>query len=118
MSDWTSESLNLRPMRRLASKTVLAGFIATWFFAASPMSRSESLKATKEGVVRFPWSLGITAGEAGRGQTISTRVHLAPRVWMASALTLDTVVLPDTDARVRGSEIDTDCLGHDDGEMR
>merc|ERR1719421_1309902 len=59
MSDWTAESENLRPMRRLASKTVLAGFIATWFLAASPMRRSVSLKATYDGVVRLPWSLAM-----------------------------------------------------------
>ena len=44
----------LRPMRRLASKTVLRGFIAAWFFAASPIKRSSAEKATYEGVVRFP----------------------------------------------------------------
>jgi hypothetical protein len=31
--------------------------MATWFLAASPIRRSESLKATYEGVVRLPWSL-------------------------------------------------------------
>ncbi len=46
MSAWTSESANLRPMRRLASNTVLYGFMATWFLAASPIRRSESLNAT------------------------------------------------------------------------
>ena len=45
-SAWTEASANLRPMRRLASKTVLCGFIAHWFLAASPMRRSESVKAT------------------------------------------------------------------------
>jgi hypothetical protein len=39
--------------------TVLTGFMATWFFAASPMRRSESVKPTYEGVVRLPWSLAI-----------------------------------------------------------
>jgi hypothetical protein len=33
-------------MRRFASKTVLSGFIATCDLAASPMRRSESVKAT------------------------------------------------------------------------
>lgn len=68
MSAWTSLSANLRPMRRLASKTlgykdtkvrsglikslcavatyVLWGFMATWFLAASPMRRSLSEKDT------------------------------------------------------------------------
>ena len=34
MSLCTADSPNLRPMRRFASNTVLAGFIATWFLAA------------------------------------------------------------------------------------
>merc|ERR1719272_845625 len=46
-------------MSRLASKTVFSGFLAVWFFAASPISRSVSVNATYEGVVRLPWSLAI-----------------------------------------------------------
>merc|ERR1719277_2442993 len=46
-------------MRRLASKTVFSGFLATWFFAASPIKRSVSVKATYEGVVRLPWSFAM-----------------------------------------------------------
>jgi hypothetical protein len=46
MSAWTCLSENLRPMRRFASNTVLMGFIAVWFFAASPMRRSVSVNAT------------------------------------------------------------------------
>jgi hypothetical protein len=46
MSCWMVGSLNLRPIKRLASNTVLMGFIATWFLAASPMRRSLSVKAT------------------------------------------------------------------------
>ena len=45
-SCWMVESENLRPMRRLASNTVLMGFMATWFLAASPIRRSLSVKAT------------------------------------------------------------------------
>ena len=40
----------------LTSKIVFAGFIAAWFFAASPMSRSSSVKETKDGVVNDPCS--------------------------------------------------------------
>ena len=54
---------NFLPINRLASKTVFFGFIATWFFAESPINLSESVNATNDGVVRFPWSLA----------TISTR---------------------------------------------
>merc|ERR1719399_342613 len=46
-------------MRRLASKTVLKAFMATWFFAASPIRRSVSLKATLDGVVLLPWSFAM-----------------------------------------------------------
>ncbi|CDF32642.1 unnamed protein product [Chondrus crispus] len=46
MSDWTEESEKRRPISLLASKTVLVGLIATWFLAASPIRRSESVKAT------------------------------------------------------------------------
>src|SRR5262245_46619848 len=35
----------------------------TWFFAASPMSRSVSVKATYEGVVRFPCSFLLMASK-------------------------------------------------------
>ena len=59
MSAWTCGSEYLRPMRRFASNTVLTGFIAVWFFAASPMRRSESVNATYEGVVRAPMSLAM-----------------------------------------------------------
>jgi hypothetical protein len=59
MSACTMGSSNLRPMRRLASKTVLIGFMAAWFLAASPTRRSASVKATYEGVVRLPWSFAM-----------------------------------------------------------
>jgi hypothetical protein len=41
----------------LTSKTVLAGFIAAWFFAASPINRSSGVKETNDGVVKLPCSL-------------------------------------------------------------
>ena len=59
MSCCTAVSSNLRPINLLASKTVLRGFIATWFFAASPMRRSVSVKPTYDGVVRLPWSFAM-----------------------------------------------------------
>merc|ERR1719388_183424 len=46
-------------MRRLASNIVFSGFRATWFFAASPIKRSVSVKATYDGVVRLPWSFAM-----------------------------------------------------------
>jgi hypothetical protein len=36
---------------------VLVGFIAAWFFAASPIKRSSGVKDMKDGVVKFPCSL-------------------------------------------------------------
>lgn len=69
----TVSSSNRRPINRLQmsatglleeggrahlmSKTVLAGFMAAWFFAASPIRRSSLVKETKEGVVKLPCSL-------------------------------------------------------------
>ena len=41
----------------LISKTVFVGFIAAWFFAASPIKRSSDVKETKDGVVKEPCSL-------------------------------------------------------------
>lgn len=41
----------------LTSKTVLTGFMAAWFLAASPIRRSSAVKETKDGVVKEPWSL-------------------------------------------------------------
>merc|ERR550537_363135 len=58
-SDCVDESVNLRPIRRFASKTVFFGFIAAWFLAASPIMRSVSVKATNDGVVRLPWSFAM-----------------------------------------------------------
>jgi hypothetical protein len=43
----------------LTSKTVLRGFMAAWFLAASPINRSLSVKDTKEGVVKLPCSLAM-----------------------------------------------------------
>ena len=43
----------------LTSKTVFRGFMAAWFFAASPIRRSSSVKDTKEGVVKLPCSLAM-----------------------------------------------------------
>lgn len=46
-------------IRAVIPNTVLLGFMATWFLAASPMSLSVSVKATQLGVVLFPWSLAM-----------------------------------------------------------
>src|SRR5471030_2793246 len=57
----TSE--NLRPIRRLAEKTVLLGLVTAWRLAAWPTKRSPDLvKATTDGVVRAPSAFGITTG--------------------------------------------------------
>src|SRR3990167_3714784 len=58
-SFWTTGSLNFLPINLLASNTVLIGFLATWFLAASPTILSFLVKATYDGVVLFPWSLGM-----------------------------------------------------------
>jgi hypothetical protein len=43
------------------SKTVFFGFMAAWFFAASPIRRSFSVNETNEGVVKFPCSFATAA---------------------------------------------------------
>jgi hypothetical protein len=69
----TVSSSNRRPIKRLEmsalllpsgtgkthlmSKMVFSGFIAAWFFAASPIRRSSLVNETKEGVVKLPCSL-------------------------------------------------------------
>mgnify|MGYP006991869726 FL=1 len=54
ISFWTIGSLNFLPINLLASKTVLIGFLAVWFFAASPINLSVSVNPTYDGVVLFP----------------------------------------------------------------
>lgn len=103
MSACTSASANLRPINRFASKTVLWGFMATWFFAASPMRRSVSVKATKDGVVRFPWSFALQ----------ETLAELSLRGRGGQGLhDLNPVISVDTHAGVGGAQIDTDSGSH------
>lgn len=47
----------------LISKIVLAGFMAAWFFADSPINRSSSVKETKDGVVKLPCSFATRKGD-------------------------------------------------------
>jgi hypothetical protein len=44
-------------MSRFVSYTVFSGLSAACVLAASPTSRSVSVKATYDGVTRLPWSL-------------------------------------------------------------
>lgn len=78
MSCCTAGSANLRPMRRLASNTVLVGFMATWFLAASPIRRSVSVNPTYEGVVRLPCSFCDEAKKERRirGQEVRGRARV------------------------------------------
>merc|ERR1712159_753982 len=73
----TTGSSYLRPMRRLASKMVLMGFMAHWLLAASPMRRSVSVKATYDGVVRLPWSLAMISTRSFC--QIPTHEYVVPR---------------------------------------
>ena len=70
---WTDLSSHVLPINRLASKIVFSGFVVSWFFAPSPISRSPSgVKATYDGVIRFPCSFAM----------ISTRPFLkTPTLW-------------------------------------
>lgn len=60
-------------------KRVLTGFLATWFFAASPMRRSVLVNATYEGVVRLPWSLVIISTRCCCVSQIPTQEYVVPR---------------------------------------
>src|SRR3989304_6490504 len=63
MSFWTSESVNLRPIRRLTPKIVLVGLVTRWRLATWPTKRSPFLLiATTLGVVRLPSLLAIISG--------------------------------------------------------
>ena len=48
-----------RERERHRPKMVLEGLVEHWFLAASPTKRWVWLKATQDGVVRLPWSLGM-----------------------------------------------------------
>src|SRR5688572_26403063 len=62
-ADSAFTSLNLRPMKRLAEKTVFLGFVTAWRLAAWPTTRSPVfVNATMDGVVRAPSALGMTTG--------------------------------------------------------
>ena len=64
----------------------------TWFFAASPMSRSVSVKATYDGVVRLPMSFAM----------ISTRSFCHTPTQLRDAVIGCRQRLPDA------------CMGHSD----
>ena len=50
-------------MKRLIEETVFSGFVTAWFFAGCPTSCSPpSVKATTEGVVRWPSAFWMTTG--------------------------------------------------------
>ena len=58
----------------MTSKTVFSGFMAAWFFAASPIRRSSLVKETKEGVVKLPCSLATA-----RAKVSPATHHMAER---------------------------------------
>ena len=59
----SDNSLNLRPMSRLAEKIVLAGLVMACLLAAWPTTLSPPLvKATTDGVVRAPSEFSNTVG--------------------------------------------------------
>src|SRR5258706_10771002 len=98
-----------RPMRRFASKTakeaikygknsrrvgheadaLFFGFMAAWFFAASPMRRSSLEKATYEGVVRLPSEVVSVSREM---------VPVIPGIRTIVCNDFNSIILPDTNA--------------------
>jgi len=61
MSDCTAESENFRPIKRFASNTVFVGFMATWFFAASPIDAGH---VAMLGLEPFTQPVDLVAGVA------------------------------------------------------
>ena len=72
-----SESSILRPIKRLTPKTVLLGFVTACLFAGWPTSRSSSVNATIEGVVRAPSAFSITLG--WDPSIIATQLFVVPK---------------------------------------
>jgi len=69
------------------SNTVFSGFVVSWFFAASPISRSPSgVNATYDGVIRLPWSLAIISTRPFlKTPTLhTTQVHTSNKVLTVS----------------------------------
>lgn len=78
---------------------VLWGFMATWFFAASPIRRSLSEKETYDGVVRLPWSLAMISTRS----FCHTPTHLMKKSKKPVGIKKKTMNL-----RVSGAQIDSD----------
>ena len=86
---------------------------AAWFFAASPIKRSPSLKATTDGVMRLPWSLAMistrpltyTPTHCGSGNILSPAVA----DWRDLRAASTGGELPH---RVRGAQVNADDGAH------
>lgn len=81
-----------RPIRRLASNTVLRGFMAAWFLAASPIKRSSFEKATYDGVVRLPSGYSVAWSQKS--------VESPDKILTVIGNNLDPIVLPDANTSV------------------
>ena len=64
-------------MSRLIEEIVRSGLVMAWRFAIMPTSRSPSLNATTDGVVRAPSALGMTTGWPP--SRIATHEFVVPR---------------------------------------
>ena len=80
---------------------VLAGFIAAWFFAASPINRSCSVKETKDGVVKLPCSLATA---------VTQLVIRDQRQIRFQHTDLDTCALINCNAAVSGTYAVVSCV--------
>ena len=87
----------------LMSKMVLVGLAAAWFLAASPTSRSSSVKATYEGVIRFPVRTRVS------NWSRRSKAAVVPRTLVVDE-NLDLALLHHTDAAVCGSKVLRRCM--------
>ena len=98
-------------MNRLIEKIVFSGLVTIWFFAGCPTRRSSlAVKATMDGVVRWPSAFWMTTGSPP--SITATQEFVVPRsipmilpMWYPSILLYakDQRYTPDRQARTRVS---------------
>jgi hypothetical protein len=91
------------PISLLASKIVLEGFRADWFFAASPMRRSRSVKATYDGVVLLPMSFACKEEKQLESNIGNNKYKQQQNTYND----FHSIIGPHTNTRVSSAEVDS-----------